>query len=38
MQEDAVDDETPEEYPRTKATVRMLLRDLNTMKKIAAIS
>lgn len=37
MQEDAVDDETPDCYPRTKATVQMLLRDLGTMKKVAVI-
>ncbi|KAL0276894.1 UNVERIFIED_CONTAM: hypothetical protein PYX00_004362 [Menopon gallinae] len=37
MQDDAVDDEGPDRYPRTKATIQMILRDLNTMKKIAAI-
>ncbi|KAK6618752.1 hypothetical protein RUM43_013143 [Polyplax serrata] len=37
MQDDAVNDEAPERYPRTKATVQMLLRDLNTMRKIAII-
>ncbi|EEB16829.1 PHD finger domain, putative [Pediculus humanus corporis] len=37
MQDDAVNDEGPDRYPRTKATVQMLLRDLSTMKKIAII-
>jgi hypothetical protein len=35
---DAAKDEGPDFYPQTKQTVQMLLRDLQTMRKIAALN
>jgi hypothetical protein len=35
---DAAKDEGPDFYPKTKQTVQMLLRDLQTMRKIAALN
>lgn len=36
-QDDAVQDETPENCPRTTATIKMLLRDLDTVKRVATL-
>ncbi|XP_023708099.1 uncharacterized protein LOC111864808 isoform X3 [Cryptotermes secundus] len=35
---DAAKDEGPDFYPQTKQTIQMLLRDLQTMRKIAALN
>lgn len=35
---DAAKDEGPDFYPQTKQTVQMLLRDLQTMRRIAALN
>lgn len=32
------DDESPEHFPRTKQTIQMLLRDLNTMEELGMIT
>jgi hypothetical protein len=35
---DAAKDEGPDFYPQTKQTIQMLLRDLQTMRRIAALN
>lgn len=35
---DAAKDEAPDFYPQTKQAIQMLLRDLLTMRKIAALN